>query len=181
MSKWHDLSGERKKQLLLTTDKMGNRVGRATREECHTGSGIPHIAFVAFLFNDKNELYLQRRSLSKSLWDGFWDASVVSHVLPGETVEEAAQRRGREEMGVAVTFKDHGGFYYFAKYNGNCENEYCHVLTGISKEKISHNPLEISDVKLMKLASLKKQIKEKHEKYTPWLKLALEKFSGKLK
>lgn len=180
MSKWHDLSGEKKEQILITTDKSGNPIGRATRKECHEGEGKTHLAFLAFLLDEKDDIYLQKRSSQKSLWDGHWDASIVSHVLPGETIEQAARRRGREELGVDVSFKDLGGFFYFAKYDGNCENEFCHVLLGKTDKTITHNPIEIEEVKKIKFQDLKKDIKTKNILITPWLKIALEKFSHKI-
>ncbi len=181
MSKWHDLSGEKIDQLLITTDKEGKPIGQATRKVCHEGKGRTHLAFLAFLLDEDNNIYLQKRSLQKSLWDGYWDASVVSHVLPGESVEQAAKRRGKEELGVDVTFKNLGGFYYFAKYNGNCENEYCHLLIGKTTAPISHNPVEIEQVRKIKLTELKKELNTKNTHFTPWLRLALEKFSDQIR
>lgn len=175
MSKFHNLSGERKKQLLVTTDKKGNKLSTATRKDCHSGKGIPHLAFLAILFEKRGNIYLQKRSNQKSLWDGYWDASIVSHVLPGETIEEAAKRRGTEELGVEVEFRDLGGFYYFAKYGENCENEYCHVLIGKTDKIIHPNPVEISEIQEVKLSSLKKDIQNSPNRYTPWLKIGLEK------
>jgi len=176
MSKWHDLGGEQKEQKLITTDEQGNPVGLASRYDCHTGSGKTHLAFVAFLFDNDGNIYLQKRSNQKSLWDGYWDVSIVSHVLPGETVEQAAQRRGREELGVDTDFKDMGGFYYFAHYNGNCENEYCHILLGKTNQQVIHNPVEIAEVRKIHLEDLEEEIHKERIHITPWLEIALEKF-----
>lgn len=179
MSNWHDLSGEKKQQMLITTDKLGIPRGTATRIDCHTGEGIPHLAFMAFLFNEKGELYLQKRSNKKSLWDGFWDASIVSHVLPNETVEEATTRRGREELGIDAKFTNLGGFYYFAKFDRNCENEYCHVLVGKSRSQVTYNPVEIDKLRTITFSNLKKEM-EKDSHFTPWLKIAMEKFGTQI-
>ena len=176
MNQFHDLDGERLSQLLITTDKEGNPLSQATRKDCHTGEGIPHLAFLAFLFGKEKNIYIQKRSNKKSLWDGYFDASVVSHVMPGENVEEAARRRGREELGIETIFKDLGGFYYFAKFGQNCENEFCHVLAGHTDQMIHPNPVEISEVKEMRLPDLLKDAEKNPALYTPWLKIALEKF-----
>lgn len=173
--KLHDSRGERKHQILIVVDKDGNRIGQATREECHKGEGKPHLAFMAFVVDKNKNIILTRRSDKKSLWGGFWDVSVVSHILAGETAEMAANRRGKEELGVETDFTDLGAFYYFAKYNGNSENEYCHVLVGKTKEEISSNPVEIEEIKLVGKDELKKDIKTNSHIYTPWLKLAVEK------
>lgn len=175
MSKHHDLTGERKDQLLITVDKNGNKTGTATRHVCHKGDGIPHLAFMAFILDGKNNIILTKRSEKKSLWAGFWDASVVSHVLPGETVEEAANRRGKEELGIAIPFKTIGAYYYFAKHGGSAENEYCFVLIGKTNKDIHPNPLEFEKVLKVTFADLRKDIKKGKEKYTPWLLLSLGK------
>ena len=172
----HNLKGEQKDQLLIVTDKKGNRLGTATRVECHKGFGKPHLAFAAFLINEKNEIILTKRSRKKSLWANCWDASVVSHVLPGEIVETAVNRRGKEELGIDVKFKDLGAFYYLAKHDKSSENEFCHVLIGKTDQRIVPNPVEIADIKKVTFHKLQKELDNNPEKFTPWFKLSMEKF-----
>ena len=112
MNNLHDLSGENKQQLLILTDQNGNKIGMGTRDECHSGEGKTHLAFMAFILNGKSEIILTKRSKNKSLWPLIWDVSTISHVLPGETPEIAARRRGKEELGMDVGFKDVGAFFY---------------------------------------------------------------------
>jgi isopentenyl-diphosphate delta-isomerase len=173
----HDLRGERRDQFLITVDKSGNPIGTATRAQCHDGSGMPHMAFMAFVIDSQKNIVLTKRSSQKSLWAGFWDASVVSHVLPGETVEEAAHRRGKEELGVQVEFKNIGAFYYFAKHGESAENEYCFVLVGMSSEKIDPNPVEISEMKTVSYTQLIQMNEKERNHLAPWLSLALEKIN----
>lgn len=172
---FHNLNGENKDQYLITVDTHGNKTGTATREACHLGSGIPHLAFVAFVIDKDENLVLTRRSRQKSLWAGYWDGSVVSHVLPGETVEEAAIRRGKEELGIEVQFKSVDSFYYFARYNQQCENEYCYVLIGKTDDVIYPNPVEIGEVRTISYQELLQDKRAKKDTYTPWLIFALEK------
>ncbi|MBI4991358.1 NUDIX domain-containing protein [Candidatus Gottesmanbacteria bacterium] len=175
-NQFHNLRGEKKDQLLITSDKNGNRIGLATREECHKGDGKTHLAFMALVVDKEKKIILTKRSKKKSLWGGFWDASVVSHVLSNETPQQAAKRRGKEELGIEADFQDLGAFYYFAKYGENCENEYCHVLVGESSKEVEFNPVEIEKIRKISLEELTKEIKNNPEIFTPWLKLALEKF-----
>lgn len=171
---YHNISGEQKDQLMIVVDKHGNKLGSATRSECHNGEGKTHLAFMAFIIL-KGKIILTRRSGNKSLWSGFWDASVVSHVLANETVENAAKRRGKEELGVVVNFKDLGAFYYFAKHGKSAENEYCHVLIGATKDKIHPNPVEIEEVKSVKREELAELVKKYPKSFTPWFVLAIDK------
>ncbi len=171
----HNLTGEQKDQLLILVNKQGKKEGEATREECHQGQGMTHLAFMAFLFDKEGKVILARRSKEKSLWADYWDASIVSHVLTNETPESAAKRRGKEELGIEADFKDIGAFYYFAKYNDSAENEYCHVLVGKTDKEIFPNPVEIGATERVTLAKLYEMIKKRPDDYTPWLKLALRK------
>lgn len=173
MNHFHNLTGEQKEQLLLLCDKKGKVVGTDTRENCHAGVGKTHLAFMAFVTDKNNNVILTKRSAKKSLWGGFWDAPNVSHVLPGETVEEAACRRGKEELGVDVNFKAIGAFYYFAKHGNSCENEYCFILKGNTQKNIHPNPVEIEATKLMTWNDLVSDITENSHKYTPWLQSAI--------
>lgn len=175
--KFHDLAGERKNQLLTVVNKNGDPLGVSTREECHNGAGKPHLAFMAFVIDRENKIILTKRSKSKSLWTGFWDASVVSHVLSGETPETAARRRGREELGIKVNFKNLGAFYYHARFGNMSENEYCHCLIGIFNGEIHPNPVEIENIRKVSLAELKDEISAGPGLFTPWLKLALTEIS----
>lgn len=173
----HNLSGEKKDQLLIVCDREGNKLTTATREKCHQGDGIVHLAFLAFILDKDSKVILTKRSKHKSLWAGFWDASFVSHILQGETVQQACARRVKEELGITVNgFSVLGGFYYSARQEDQAENEYCHVLIGKTKGQADPNPLEIDDIKSKSVAELKQEVEKKPDRYTPWLKIALEKF-----
>lgn len=172
----HDLKGERKNQLLVMVDKDGTPKRLATREECHRGRGKTHLAFMAFILDNEGKVILAKRSKIKSLWGGFWDATVVSHILSGETPMQAANRRGKEEMGVDLMFKSIGAFHYFAEHGESSENEYCYCLIGKTEQKVYPNPVEISEIRKIDIDNLKKEIETNPVNFTPWLKLAIVKF-----
>jgi isopentenyl-diphosphate Delta-isomerase len=172
---FHDLKGEQKDQLLITVDQKGNRIGTATREACHKGKGKEHLAFMAFVITTDNKIILTKRSMKKSLWRGFWDAGTISHILSGETSQISANRRGKEELGADIQFKDVGSFYYFIKHGDECENEYCHVLIGKTDKEIDPNPIEIEDVKYVTYKQLRSEINTNPKQFTPWFLLAMEK------
>lgn len=180
MHKDHDLKGEQKSQLLQLVDDKGIVIGEASREECHKGEGKAHLAFMAFIFDENNNLMLTQRSSKKSLWNGYWDAAVVSHVLKGETVESAANRRGKEELGVDVTFKDVGAFYYKIKYGEYSENEYCHVLTGSTGLQIIPNEIEVASVKKISKDEFDEFYLNRKDQFTPWFHIAWEKYNKQI-
>lgn len=174
---FHDVNGERKNQMLVLADRSGTPVGYATREECHAGRGRTHLAFMAFVYDGDGNVVLTKRSKTKSLWSGYWDASVVSHVLPGETVEAAARRRGKEELGIEVDFHSIGSFYYISTFGNNCENEFCFILIGKSTSVIHPNDIEIEEIIKLEVDDFKKNVKVYPKNFTPWLHLALKNVS----
>src|SRR5487761_1499028 len=58
---------------------------------------------VAFLVNDKAEVWVPIRGLHKSIAPGGCDFSVAEHVLSGETYDKAIERAFIEEAGMEVS------------------------------------------------------------------------------
>lgn len=171
-------------EKIVIVDKDDNFVMEESREKCHKGDGILHRAFSAFIFNEKNELLLQKRSNLKPLWPLYWSNTCCSHPRKDESYEEAAKRRIKEEMGIKCMPKFLFKFQYSAKYNKEwSENEVCAVLISKCKDiKINIDPKEVDDFKFVNIEELKKDIQENPDKYTPWFKLeigrVLEHFGG---
>ena len=81
-------------------NETGETIGKATRQECHSGSKQLHPVIHLHIFNDNGDLYLQKRSMAKDIQPGKWDTAVGGHIDYGETVEEALRREVREELGI---------------------------------------------------------------------------------
>ena len=64
---------------------------KETREKCHE-KGLWHRAIYCFIFNENEEVLLQRRSKYKKMWPNLWDVTVGGHVLSGEFGREALIR-----------------------------------------------------------------------------------------
>ena len=89
-----------KEEYFPLVDEQGKTIGKATRKECHSGSMLLHPVVHLHIFNEKGELYLQKRSETKDIQPGKWDTAVGGHVDFGEKVEDALRREAREELGV---------------------------------------------------------------------------------
>jgi isopentenyldiphosphate isomerase len=82
-------------------DEDGNTIGKAPRSVCHDGkSMLLHPVVHLHLFNNRGELYLQKRSKTKDIQPGKWDTSVGGHVAIDETHPEALAREAFEELGL---------------------------------------------------------------------------------
>ena len=166
--------------LILQVDKNDSIIREISKEKAHQGKGILHRAFLAMVFNEKEQFLLTKRSKSKKLWPDFWDGSIASHPKKGESQEQATKRRMIEELrtntkDVKYLFK----FHYQVPYKDiGSENEICAVLKVKISGKISPNPEEISECRWMDIESFKKDLSANPEKYTPWLKIAFKKYES---
>lgn len=165
-----------KQEILVVVDDNDKEIGTDTRENCHLGKGRRHRAYVVFLFNG-GKLILQQRSRLKTLWPGAWDVSFTSHVYPGESYEQAARRKGVQELGATFgPVSDAYSFVYFAPQGRYAENEFCKLLVADFNGKVKPNPEEIMAVKWTTVSVLAQQLKRQPDVYTPWLRLAFEGF-----
>ena len=59
-------------EYFYAVDEKDNVIGKATREDCHRSNRIIHRLGYIFVLNDKDELFLQKRSESKDLYGGYY-------------------------------------------------------------------------------------------------------------
>jgi isopentenyl-diphosphate delta-isomerase len=162
-------------EKLIVVDENDKVLGFKTKTECHAGKGILHRAFSIFIFNDENQLLIQKRSDSKQLWPLYWSNSCCSHPRKGETVEEASHRRLKEELGIETQLKFLFKFQYAAPFGDiGSEKEMCSVLVGRSNNSIAPNRNEIAEWKYMGWEELDNDIGENPADYTPWFKMEWE-------
>lgn len=163
-------------EVLTMVDEKDNELGKVDREKAHSGQGIRHRAFVVFLFKD-DMLLIQRRSMKKKLWPGYWDVSYTSHVYPGETYVQAAMRKSLQELGVKVdNLKEVLSFVYWAGYDDNSENEFCKLLVGKLSQEPNPNPDEVMEIRLGRIRDISRETLLNPEIFTPWFKISLSKY-----
>ena len=63
--------------------------------------GLIHRASYILVFNAAGELFVQKRTMSKDIYPGYWDVAAGGVVLAGESYEESAERELEEELGVS--------------------------------------------------------------------------------
>lgn len=164
---------------LLVVNQKDQIIRTDTVEKCHKGKGILHRAFTVFIFNDKGQLLIQQRSKFKKLWPLFWETSCSSHPQKRENCLEVAKKRLKEELGIKCPPQFLTKFRYQAPYKKiGSENEICWLLVGKYNGKISADQKEINNWKWVSLKELAQDVKKtkNKNKYTPWLKIGLEKY-----
>ena len=157
-------------------DEDDRQVGTMPKLEAHQNGAKLHRAFSIFVFNSKGELLLQKRASTKYHSKGRWTNTCCSHPRIGEKLSEAAHRRLKEEMGFDCPLKEVSHFIYKADVgDGLTEWEYDHTFFGNYEGAVRINPDEAGDFLWVSLPSLKKDIVRSPEKYTPWLRIAIDK------
>lgn len=91
---------DNQKELFPIVDENGLVIDSASRGECHGGSMLLHPVVHLHVFNEKGELYLQRRPDWKDIQPGKWDTAVGGHIDFGESPDVALQREASEELGI---------------------------------------------------------------------------------
>ena len=132
--------------------------------------GQYHLVVHACLFNNNNEMLIQKRQANKNIFPGLWDFSVGGSALTGENIHQAMQRETREEIGLELNFSlvqpammmtfDHGFDYYFVGK----------IRESIEELKIQKE--EVQEVCFASLESIEKLLEEK--KFVPYKKSFVE-------
>mgnify|MGYP006448199977 FL=1 len=168
-------------EKVLLVNEKDQVLGEMEKIEAHE-KGLLHRAFSVFIYNDKNELLLQRRALSKYHTPGLWTNTCCSHQRENETNIEAGERRLQEEMGFTTDLENQFSFIYKAPFsNGMTEHEYDHILKGVFNGTPLPNPNEVAEWKWVTLDHVEKDISENPDNYTAWFKILLEKYLEKLR
>ena len=167
-------------ELLILVDDKDNETGHDTKDICHNGGGMLHRAFSIFIFNDKNELLLQKRSREKRLWPLFWSNSCCSHPRKGESYEYATTRRLEEELGLKMDLLYLYKFQYQAQFKEEgSENELCSVYIGKSNDTPVVNETEIAEWKYISINELDVQLQKNPLDFTPWFKMEWQQLKTK--
>lgn len=165
-----------KEEKVILVNENDEQVGTMAKLEAHE-KGVLHRAFSVFVFNDSNELMIQKRASHKYHSPNLWTNTCCSHQRVGENNIEAGRRRLQEEMGFDTELKDTISFIYKAPFdNGLTEHEFDHILVGHYHHEPKINPDEVSDWKWMSLDNVKDDMQVHPELYTEWFKIIFDKF-----
>ena len=160
---------------VILVDTKDKPIGQMEKLEAHK-KGLLHRALSVFIFNSEGKMLIQRRALSKYHTPGLWSNTACSHPMLGEETIDAARRRLKQEMGLSTNLTFSFSFIYKASFdNGLIENELDHVFLGFSDDSPCYDVEEVCDYKYISPSDLLTDIVNSPQKYTPWLKICLDK------
>ncbi len=158
---------------VILVDEFDNDIGLYDKEAAHR-EGLLHRAFSIFIFNDQNELLLQKRAAVKYHSPGLWTNSCCSHDVRDMDLIEFAKNRLQHEMGIVTALRKIGTITYDLDCGNQMrEYEYNHLLLGHSNEQPTPNPEEVDEFRYMTIPQIEKEINDHPEQFTSWFKFLL--------
>jgi len=85
---------------IVTIVDEGNRVIGSTLRRDMRARRLPHRATYILVFNSSGNLFVQKRTMTKDVFPGYYDPAAGGVVLAGEDYLEGALRELAEEMGI---------------------------------------------------------------------------------
>ena len=175
-------------EAVILVDESDNELGFASKVESHHDHGLLHRAFSVLLFNENNELLIQKRADSKVTFPGVWANSCCSHPLYSDLerevkdnlgVKRAAVRKLEQELGIQNEQLPIDSFHFITKmmYSSRMdenwiEREIDHVLMIKSNVDVNFNPNEVSAVKWVSREQLEEMLvdEEIDGEIAPWFR-----------
>lgn len=125
-------------------DKLGNKTGRIVSHDYKLKEGeyraISHIV----IFNNKDEMLIQKRGIDKVDFPGAFDISAGGGVNANETTYEAAKRELKEELNLSVEFEN---WPYLRIFYKKGIDDYYFVVADIDLSNVSINNKEVLSCK----------------------------------
>jgi len=168
---------QRLDEFFYVVDENDNVVGKASREECHSNPNLIHRSVYVFVLNKRGEIFIQKRSLEKDLYPGFYTASATGHVNYGEDYEEAAKRELKEELNIDAPLKRLGKVKSFSE----TEREISMIYICRYDGEIKINREEIIKGSFMSMEDIEEDLKTGDKKFAYGFKVAFKKLSKYLK
>ncbi len=145
-------------------DKNDKIIGKASRAECHK-KGLLHRAVHIIVLNSKGDILLQKRSMKKDLYPGWWIDAAAGHVDSGETYEQTAKREMKEELGIDINIEKILKLKKEWKGDEKIDKEIITVYLGESSGPFKFDKEELDFVKFFQPKEVPKMMKK--EKFTP--------------
>ena len=104
-------------EIVQIVDEQNQEVAQVSRQVMREGCLI-HRACYILVFNRSQEIFVQKRTMSKDIYPGYLDVATGGVVLAGESYELSAKRELAEELGVRKTaLSRHFDFYHETNNN----------------------------------------------------------------
>ena len=141
-----------------------DKANRPTGEELRRGDPMPrdryHRVVEAWIRTTDGRYILQKRSMKKKNFPGYWSCTACGSVIKGEEPEEAMIREMKEEMGIRLRkdelvldriITDFPAHYYIYRIEGE-----------LTEEDITLDPEEVGDFTFLDKDAIMNWVETKH-------------------
>lgn len=150
-------------ELIEIVDEKGNFTGQIMdKEEAHD-KNLLHNEVAIFIINDKRQVLLQKRSANKRFNPNKW-ALCAGHVDKGETLEVAALREIKEEIGIDININNliaFGEREFSIKPSNSHITYFYYIKSNLNENEFTIQTEELSEVKWFDIEKIISMIKEK--------------------
>ena len=164
-----------KGEYVPIVEPSGLVYGKAPREWCHSGVKALHPVVHLHLIDRNGNVFLQKRSVAKDLFPGYWDTAVGGHVSYGEMAEEALYREADEELGLTAMNPVLLDTYI---WESDVERELVFVYAFVGHPDLQLNGMEVSKGQWWSIPDLEKAFDHSH--ITPNFKFEFARIKEKL-
>ena len=86
-------------EIVAIVDEQNNVIGSTPRREMRAHRMLHRSTYI-LVFNSQGQIYVQKRTMTKDVFPGYFDPATGGVVLAGESYEVSARRELEEEMGI---------------------------------------------------------------------------------
>ncbi len=147
-----NLKKYRNEEWLPLVNEEGKVIGKAPRSVCHQDKSMLHPVVHVHVVNARQQIFLQKRPMSKLVQPGKWDTAVGGHLSCDETLEQGLRREVIEELGI-----ENGQFNLISNYvwESNIEQELVYMFYGYYNKTITVNRDEVDEGKFWTIKEIK--------------------------
>jgi isopentenyldiphosphate isomerase len=142
-------------ELIEVVTEKGDIIKVVPRSEIHGDPSLLHKVVHVLVFNSRDELILQKRSMSKEVAPGKWDTSVGGHVNAGEALEDAVLREMEEELCIKGDVPE---YLYSYIHSNPFETELVYTYKCVYDGEIICQQEEIDEVRPWSMDEIKQNI-----------------------
>lgn len=147
-------------ELLDLVDDQDNVIGQIRRSKMWENH-IKNVRVVnAFLINDKNELWIPKRTAHKKIFPCCLDFSVGGFVMSGESYQEAFEREAYEELNLDISLLHYSLLFRLSPHEHNVSS-FMHVYTIKTNRAPDYNKNDFESYDWMTIDELKTSIQNK--------------------
>ena len=161
-------------ELVILVDGEDRELGFAGKLLAHR-LGQRHRAISVCVIDPRGRMLLQRRAEGKYHSGGLWTNACCTHPRPGENTLRTAERRLREELGMACSLRFLQCTHYRAAVGHDLvEDEIVHLFCGDYGGKVEPDPDEVCEIAWLSREDIQSDIRARPDNYTYWFKHYVE-------